>query len=486
MKKNLLKKTFVICIIVLFFGVSIASSNIVKDKKETNNHSKSIQKSEIILKRGKTAYAYCSICPGTSEGPVYFDLEDPSEITLIAPTQSGDFLTGGTWANGYGWIGIEYGSGILWNIDPDTGEMTPLGGGISGLDIAWDDLTWQLYSCSGYWIYYGANMIELNTTVPIVSFAFNSEGICYGIDTITDGLHMINISTGEVTFVENLSISLDYYSNYISFDKDNDILYLLTDGLYIVNTETGECTLVGSVEGYELTAFAIPYSDYNPPPVTTISFDPPTPDGDNNWYISNVTASLNATDEDGVYATYYRINDGDWNTYSSPFIISEEGDNILIEFYSVDNLDNVEEVKSETLDIDKTPPEMIVNISKIKIGWQKWLIIVNVTFIDKLSGVSFKNSSMDKVEFYLNDVLQDTVTGPGPEYIWKFLYSGGLRFTIGVGAHICDKAGNCDDVYNETKIYFSRNKNQLINNQFFFRFLECYPLLCRLFQKFLL
>ncbi|KYK26380.1 hypothetical protein AYK20_09020 [Thermoplasmatales archaeon SG8-52-1] len=49
-------------------------------------------------------------------------------------------------------------------------------------------------------------------------------------------------------------------------------------------------------------------------------------------------------------------------------------------------------------------------------------------------------SKMDRVEYYLNDVLQDTVSGPGPDYSWKFLYSGGLHITIKAIAF--DIAGN--------------------------------------------
>ena len=37
------------------------------------------------------------------------------------------------------------------------------------------------------------------------------------------------------------------------------------------------------------------------PPVTTISLNPGDPDGDNGWYVSDVTITLNATDnETGV------------------------------------------------------------------------------------------------------------------------------------------------------------------------------------------
>jgi len=478
------KPILILGIIFLLIGVNVEA--ISNDRLEENscnlNIKKSLEFNEKPLSRGKTAYAYNTYASGISEGLVKFDLEDPENISFLAPTVSGDFLTGGTWANGYGWLAVEYGSGVLWKIDIDTGDMYSIGGGGQSLrDLAWDDYTWKLYSIGNCNDFFEidpetgqSDLIDVNDSGCIVSFAFNSQGICYGIDILTDSLHIINISTGDVTFIANLSISLDYYSNYISFDKDNDILYLLTDSLYICNTENGECTFIGSFGGLALSAFAIPYN-YNSSPVTTISFDPPEPDGNHDWYISNVTVILNATDEDGVNATYYRIDSGEWDTYDAPFIIYKEGKNILIEFYSVDNLDNYEAIKSETIKIDKTPPEIIINISKIKEGWQKWWIIVTVTFADNISGAA--SSSMHIVEFYLNDVLQDTVTGPGPEYVWQFLYSGGLRITIGVSAGVCDLAGNCDDVYNETKIYFSRNKNQLLNNQLFLRLLNHFPLL---------
>jgi len=151
------------------------------------------------------------------------------------------------------------------------------------------------------------------------------------------------------------------------------------------------------------------------PPVTTISFDPAEPNGCNGWYISNVTITLNATDDiSGVNVTYYRINETDWNEYISPFIISEEGENILIEFYSIDNAGNVETVKLSTLDIDKTPPKGNVEWKIRKIGCRKWEITFCINMTNETSG-------MDRIEILLNGVLQETLTGPGPTYCWIIL-----------------------------------------------------------------
>ena len=52
------------------------------------------------------------------------------------------------------------------------------------------------------------------------------------------------------------------------------------------------------------------------PPQTTINI---TGDkGSNGWYVSNVTVTLTATDAtSGVDKTYYRIDNGSWNTYTA-------------------------------------------------------------------------------------------------------------------------------------------------------------------------
>jgi len=53
------------------------------------------------------------------------------------------------------------------------------------------------------------------------------------------------------------------------------------------------------------------------------------------WYVSNVTVTFNATDETGVKETKYKIDDGEWQTYTEPFVISEPGIHTVY-YYSVD------------------------------------------------------------------------------------------------------------------------------------------------------
>jgi hypothetical protein len=106
------------------------------------------------------------------------------------------------------------------------------------------------------------------------------------------------------------------------------------------------------------------------PPVTTKEYGRPFyTDGTNDWITSNTLVWLNATDyplnnPSGVKHTYYRISkwDGsnwvvevDWTIYTCPFTIPSECHH-KIEFYSIDNACNQEEIKWQTVYVDNTPP----------------------------------------------------------------------------------------------------------------------------------
>ncbi|MBC7081431.1 MAG: right-handed parallel beta-helix repeat-containing protein [Thermoplasmatales archaeon] len=102
----------------------------------------------------------------------------------------------------------------------------------------------------------------------------------------------------------------------------------------------------------------------NTPPTTTKTYGTPYyTDGTNEWITSSTLITLSANDGGtctcGVKATYYRIwHNGswsNWNTYTSPFTLSEECLH-YIEYYSEDNLGNVENVHNQTVYVDNTPP----------------------------------------------------------------------------------------------------------------------------------
>jgi len=83
------------------------------------------------------------------------------------------------------------------------------------------------------------------------------------------------------------------------------------------------------------------------PPVTTYNIEGKKIIDDK--YV-NVTITLNATDETGVRATFYKINDGVWKTYNGSFKLNEPG-TYKIYYYSIDFWNKSEEQKNFSFQI---------------------------------------------------------------------------------------------------------------------------------------
>ena len=133
-------------------------------------------------------------------------------------------------------------------------------------------------------------------------------------------------------------------------------------------------------------------------------------------------------------------------------MITEDGDDILIEYWAVDNVGNVETAHSFTIDMDQTSPG--IDLTHEVTGgnaWQGWELTFTAVATDDTSG-------MDRVEFYLNDVLQETVTGTGPEYTWVIQYYPLPQVTFKATAY--DVAGNSasDQIVNPENVV--KNKVQ--------------------------
>jgi len=131
-------------------------------------------------------------------------------------------------------------------------------------------------------------------------------------------------------------------------------------------------------------------------PETTIALSGTA--GKNGWYISDVTVTLTATDENGgsgVASTVYSLDGGaNWKTYTGPFVLSNEGTATVL-FYSTDNAGNIEDPPgSQLVKIDKTPP--IVNASRTPgsnaSGWNNTDVSVMFTASDAVSGVDGASS----------------------------------------------------------------------------------------------
>jgi hypothetical protein len=473
------KTVLVIGIIFLLIGVSVVSStgNVVKDTKTNYQPLESTIESKEVLSRSNIAYGYIadSGSSGLPEGPCYFYLDDPGNIYSLAPTESTFFLSGGTWTTEEIWYGCEYGTGSLWTINPDTGDMTNIGGGGTSCNgLSWDPVYNRLYGVSG------SNLIEydpetgeqefvgsIGGPLGICGIAFDGNGTLY----VWDFLNLWIFETGEATKVGPLSI----FAGDGHFDYDNDILYLPTysptSQLYECDEETGNCTLIGNFEGgAEITCLAIPFDTI--PPVSTHSLDPPEPDGCNGWYVSDVIVTLNATDNaSGVKEIKYRVDGGSTQTIygdTGTFTLTQydEGHEVDIEYWAIDNVGHEETPHNFfIINIDQTKP-FIQLFYEIFEGnpTDGWLICFTAVCYEATSG-------MERVEFFLNDELQETVYSPGPEYQWDYIYYGNMSIEIRADSY--DWAGNMASDHADPK-------DKVETNPIILRLLERFPLFQRL------
>jgi hypothetical protein len=209
-------------------------------------------------------------------------------------------------------------------------------------------------------------------------------------------------------------------------------------------------------------------------PVSSHSLEPATPDGDNGWYVSDLEVTLTASDplsndvSSGVDMIKYEVDGGGEQTiigYSGSFLITQadDGDDVLVEYWAIDHVGNVEGKHSFTVDMDQTPPTVDLTYEVISGNpIQGWLLEFTATATDHISG-------MDRVEFFFNYGLQDIIEGSGPIYKWSFIYHGGLN--IDVRADGYDIAGNMamDIIENPESTEYdpnTRQQSQSITNSY--------------------
>ena len=130
------------------------------------------------------------------------------------------------------------------------------------------------------------------------------------------------------------------------------------------------------------------------PPLTTVTAGTPKYiSGGGQLFVTNSSIfTLSASDiVSGVKTIGYRLDNGTWNTYVSPFTLVTEGSH-TIGYLSTDNADNRELEKNLGIVVDNTPPS-----STITIGSPPVIVstMISITATDDTSGVQSTEYAID-------------------------------------------------------------------------------------------
>jgi hypothetical protein len=131
------------------------------------------------------------------------------------------------------------------------------------------------------------------------------------------------------------------------------------------------------------------------------------------YYGKGVTLSIKATDKvSGVRNIYYSINGGDFKIYSSKIEFPDEKE-IVFKYFAVDNVSNIEKVKTKVFYIDLSPPVIKKSIEgNASLNVLSKHASIVLTSKDELSGV--------KATYYSIDGKNPVVyTKPLPAYLFN-------------------------------------------------------------------
>jgi hypothetical protein len=137
----------------------------------------------------------------------------------------------------------------------------------------------------------------------------------------------------------NGGVTWQVYASQVTFDQD---------GKYTVNYHSKNQK--GNEEALKTIRFMVDTTA----PTTVAAVSPAVPDGNYGWYKSDVTVSLSVYDSlSGVAKTEYRVNNGDWVTYTGSIPTFGEG-NYELDYRSMDQAGNAEQIRTVEFRIDKT------------------------------------------------------------------------------------------------------------------------------------
>jgi hypothetical protein len=269
----------------------------------------------------------------------------------FAPWTTFDGDGGETWViNGYTWPNAGYiGSFMIFNPTQTEPPLDSSYNAHTGIKYAtcWDTVTAS--APNDDWLFTPLLSADTFDEVSLWARSLNSQ---YGLEDFE-----IGVSTTD-TVPTSFSI----------LQINNDVPVTWTEYTLDISSYTGQAIYIG-IHVFSFDVFAFFMDDFQvtgtgggidtTPPITTITLAGTQEGG---VYTSDVTVTLNAIDgQTGVNYTMYKLDSADWNIYTAPFVVTEDGSHTVL-FYSVDNAGNQETEKSSTFTIEH-PVAVTITVS---------------------------------------------------------------------------------------------------------------------------
>jgi len=177
-------------------------------------------------------------------------------------------------------------------------------------------------------------------------------------------------------------------------------------------------------------------------PEVSLSIDPADPNGDNNWYTTKPTITLNAGDNIKLDKIEYQIDSkiGTWTTYMSPVTI-DEGQHIFY-YRSLDMAGNFSQIGVKNVKVDTKNPDTVKSVdarydekgNAVKLNWNADDEDIYQVYIYKGDKKHFAINFDSRIakNDNKNEDITDNDVEVGKKYYYKFVS--------------LDEAGNKSDV----------------------------------------
>ncbi len=312
-------------------------------------------------------------------------------------------------------IGNEFREQLLYSLQESLGKI-----GIEVIDdgVSYNEFLYRLFEVGGkhrdmlqlFWFGWGA---DYNDPSNYINNMFTNRTIAYNFVDYNGVESAIEAGRDPTNLWDNVQLLMEvalremdplireqYYSRIQQLLVEEDVPWVYG---YVGKNHVWYNS---SIEGFNINTLAKIYfhgvtgflADVTPP-ITTITLEGTM--GDNNWYVSDVLVTLEATDdESGVHMTGYSFDGVEWFLYTEPFYLDESK---TVFYGSVDYAGNYEEANSVEVNIDKNPPELYVYEGGIQAPNYEFFDVVTITIDawDDQSGVATIYFSFDSNEWYV-------------------------------------------------------------------------------------